>query len=152
MTKNLKKNYCWKIFLIFFGSKTTFYLSLGHQKERPSWRRSLQLSKEAIQHFKTWHFWIFSTFVGHFCPPGSVSGSTDPIESGSNWDPDPQKPGTKDSHQSDLKECCGSGVIHSAPGYHLPGHSRSGSLSDPFYSGGTLHMSWPLLKVPYKVA
>jgi hypothetical protein len=28
----------------------------------------------------------FSTFVGHFCPPGSGSGSTDPIESGS--DPD----------------------------------------------------------------
>jgi hypothetical protein len=24
-----------------------------------------------------------STFVGHFCPPGSGSGSTDPIESGS---------------------------------------------------------------------
>ncbi len=31
---------------------------------------------------------FFSTFVGHFCPPGS--GSTDPIESGSNPDPDPQ--------------------------------------------------------------
>ncbi len=31
-----------------------------------------------------------STFVGHFCPPGSGSGSTDPIESGSNPDPDPQ--------------------------------------------------------------
>ncbi len=27
-------------------------------------------------------------FMGHFCPPGS--GSTDPIESGSNPDPDPQ--------------------------------------------------------------
>jgi hypothetical protein len=26
--------------------------------------------------------------MGHFCPPGSKSGSTDPIESGS--DPDPQ--------------------------------------------------------------
>jgi hypothetical protein len=36
-----------------FGSKTTIYLSLGLQKERPSYRRSLQLSKEAIQHFKT---------------------------------------------------------------------------------------------------
>ncbi len=34
--------------------------------------RSLQLTKEAIQHFKTW---IFSTFVGHFGPPGSGSGS-----------------------------------------------------------------------------
>jgi hypothetical protein len=37
----------------FFGSKTIIYLSLGLQKERPSYRRSLQLSKEAIQHFKT---------------------------------------------------------------------------------------------------
>ncbi len=35
-------------------------------------------------------FFIFSNFVGHFSPPGSGSGSTDPIESGSNWDPDPQ--------------------------------------------------------------
>ncbi len=24
--------------------------------------------------FKTWNFFIFSTFVGHFCPPGSRSG------------------------------------------------------------------------------
>jgi hypothetical protein len=30
-----------------------------------------------------------STFVRHFCPPGSGSGSTDPIESGSNTDPQP---------------------------------------------------------------
>ncbi len=30
---------------------------------------------------------FFSTFLGHFCPPGS--GSTDPIESGSNPDPQP---------------------------------------------------------------
>ncbi len=32
---------------------------------------------------------ICSTFEGHFCPPGSGSGSTDPIESGSNPDPQP---------------------------------------------------------------
>ncbi len=31
---------------------------------------------------------LLSTFVGHFCPPGS--GSTDPIEYGYNPDPDPQ--------------------------------------------------------------
>jgi hypothetical protein len=30
-----------------------------------------------------------SAFVGHFCPPGSGSGSTDPIEYGSNPDPQP---------------------------------------------------------------
>ncbi len=35
------------------------------------------------------NFKIFSTFVGHFCPPGSGSESTDPIESGSNPDPQP---------------------------------------------------------------
>ncbi len=32
---------------------------------------------------------LFSTSVGHFCPTGSGSGSTDSIESGSNLDPDP---------------------------------------------------------------
>ncbi len=78
------------------GSKTTIYLSIGLNKERPSYRRSLQLSKEAIQHFKTWTFKKISTFVGHFCPPGSGSGfririhSPDwiRIQSGSNPDPD----------------------------------------------------------------
>ncbi len=58
--------------LNFFWSKTAIYLSLGLHKWCPGYRRSLQLTKEAIQHFKTW---IFSTFVGHFCPPGSGSGS-----------------------------------------------------------------------------
>jgi hypothetical protein len=33
--------------------KNTFYLSLGLRKERPSYRRCVQISKEAIQHFKT---------------------------------------------------------------------------------------------------
>ena len=37
----------------FVGSKTTIYLSLGLHKGRLSYRRSLQLSKENIQHFKT---------------------------------------------------------------------------------------------------
>ncbi len=39
-------------------SKTTIYLSLGLHKGLPSYR-SLQLSKENIQHFKTWNFLIF---------------------------------------------------------------------------------------------
>ncbi len=47
-------------------SKTSIYLSLGLHKERPSYRRSLQLSKEAIQHFKIWTLNIFSTFRGNF--------------------------------------------------------------------------------------
>jgi hypothetical protein len=39
--------------IFFYLSKTTIYLSLGLHKERPSYGRSHQLSKEAIQHFKT---------------------------------------------------------------------------------------------------
>jgi hypothetical protein len=50
--QKLKKITAEKKFNVF-GSKTTIYLSLGLRKERPSYRRSLQLSKEAIQHFKT---------------------------------------------------------------------------------------------------
>ncbi len=53
-----------KIFL----SKTTIYLSLGLHKESPSYRRSLQLSKEAIQHFKTWTFQKNFYFCGSFLP------------------------------------------------------------------------------------
>jgi hypothetical protein len=37
----------------FFGLKTTIYLSLGLHKGRPSYRRSLQPSKENIQYLKT---------------------------------------------------------------------------------------------------
>jgi hypothetical protein len=51
MTKNWKKITAEKKKIL--GSKTTIYLSLGLYKERPSYRRSLQLSKENIQHFKT---------------------------------------------------------------------------------------------------
>jgi hypothetical protein len=71
----------------FLGSKTTIYLSLGLHKERPSYRRILQLIKEAIHPLKTWTLKKNSTFVGHFCHSGS--GSTGPIDSGSNPDPVP---------------------------------------------------------------
>jgi hypothetical protein len=87
MTKNLKKNYSW-IFFFFFFSKTAIYLSLGLHKVCPSYRRSLQLSKEAIQHFKTWTFtnfflllWVIFALLDP--DPDSESGSTDPTESGS---------------------------------------------------------------------
>ncbi len=73
MSKNWQKITAEKNY-IFLGSKTTIYLSLGLHKERPSYRRSLQLSKEAIQHFRTWTVKKFSTFEGHFCSPGSGSG------------------------------------------------------------------------------
>ncbi len=32
-----------------------------------------KIDKKNIQHFKTWNILIFSTFVGHICPPGSRS-------------------------------------------------------------------------------
>ncbi len=70
MTENLKKITAIKKLNFFFWSKTAIYLSLGLHKVCPGYRR--ELTKEAIQHFKTW---IFSPFVGHFCPPGSGSGS-----------------------------------------------------------------------------
>ncbi len=66
MTENLEKIYSGKN-VTFFISKTTIYLSLGLHKGCPSNRRSLQLSKENIQHFNTWNFF----FVCNFCPPGS---------------------------------------------------------------------------------
>jgi hypothetical protein len=94
----LKKNYRWNFFSIFFWSKTAIYLSLGLHKVYLSYRRSLLLSKEAIQHFKTWTFtyyclllWVIFALLDP--DPDSEyrsgSGSTDPIEYGSNTDPDP---------------------------------------------------------------
>jgi hypothetical protein len=77
--QKLGKIYSWEK---FFLSKNNNYLSLGLHKERPSYRRILQPSEENIQHFKTRNFLIFVT-VSHFYPPGSRSGSTDLIESGS---------------------------------------------------------------------
>ncbi len=52
----------------FFGSKTTIYLSQGLHKGRPSYRRSLQPSKQNIQYLKTWKFWTFFNFCGSFLP------------------------------------------------------------------------------------
>ncbi len=65
MTKNWKKIQLKKK---NFGSKTTIYLSLGLHKERPRYRRSLQLSKETIQHFKTWTLKKKYYFCGSFLP------------------------------------------------------------------------------------
>ncbi len=66
--QKLKKITAEKIFLFFFWSKTAIYLSLGLHKVCPSYRRSLQLTKEAIQHFKTWTFKIIFYFCGSFLP------------------------------------------------------------------------------------
>ncbi len=72
MTKNWRKKYNWKFFCVLLLT-TAIYSSLGLHKGLPSYRRSLQPSKENIQHFKKWNLLTFSIFVGHFCPPGSGS-------------------------------------------------------------------------------
>jgi hypothetical protein len=48
-----EKNLQLKKKIIFLSSKIAIYLFQGLQKGRPSYRRSLQPSKENIQHFKT---------------------------------------------------------------------------------------------------
>jgi hypothetical protein len=50
--QKLKKIHSCKTFL-YFRSKMAIYLSSGLLKGRTSYRRSLQPSKENIQHFKT---------------------------------------------------------------------------------------------------
>ncbi len=53
--QKLRKKYIW----IFFWSKIAIYLSLGLHKGRPSYRRSLQPSKENIQHINLFNFFLF---------------------------------------------------------------------------------------------
>ncbi len=69
----LEKFSNWKKKYFFFLSKISIYLSLGLHKRRPSYKKSLQPSKDNIQHFLTWNFLTFFYFVDHFCPPGSGS-------------------------------------------------------------------------------
>ncbi len=74
MTKNWKKKKISANFLSFFLSNIEIYLYRGLCTGHPSYRQSLQSSKENIQHFKKWNVLTFSIFVGHFSPPGSGSG------------------------------------------------------------------------------
>ncbi len=71
VTKNWNK-FTAEIFFFFFWAKTTNYLILALHKGRPSYKRSRQISKENIQHFKSWNC-FFSNFTGNFCLPGSGS-------------------------------------------------------------------------------
>jgi hypothetical protein len=57
----------------FLSLITAFHISPGLHKGSSSYRRSLQPSKENIQHFKTWNLFIFCIFVRLFCPSGSGS-------------------------------------------------------------------------------
>ncbi len=61
--QKFQKIYSWKY---FFSSKTTIYLSLGFHEGRPSYRRSLQPSKENIQRFKRWNLLTFFYFLRSF--------------------------------------------------------------------------------------
>jgi hypothetical protein len=84
MTKNRKKILQLENFFSFF-SKTTIYLSVGLHKGRPSYKRSLQFSKENIQHFKINFFlllWVIFALVDPEPNSEYESGSTDPTESG----------------------------------------------------------------------
>ncbi len=82
-----------EIQLSFSWSKIAIYLSLGLHKGRPSYRRSLQPSKENIQHFKTWKLCIFFYFYGSFLPSWirirNLNADPDPATQ-INADPDPK--------------------------------------------------------------
>jgi hypothetical protein len=82
----LKENYSWKKINYFFGIKN-YNLPIPRPPERTSklLKKPLALKRghPTLQNMKLFH--LFSTFVGHFCPPGSGSESTDPIESGSGY-------------------------------------------------------------------
>ncbi len=58
----------------FFWSKIAVYLSLGLHKGHQSYRRSLQPSKQNIQHFKTWNvFFLFLWAIFALLDPDSPS-------------------------------------------------------------------------------
>ncbi len=63
--RKIEKNYSWK--KKNFGSKNTIFLFFqGLHKRRPSYKRSLHLSKKNIQLFKTWNFLMSFFFYWSF--------------------------------------------------------------------------------------
>ncbi len=84
-----KKKIQLKNVFFFIWSKLAIYLSRGLHKGCSSYRRSFQPSKENIQHFKYYNFFLFFSVIFVLlnydpdCKYGSGSGSRDPIESGS---------------------------------------------------------------------
>ncbi len=61
-----RKKLQWENFFFFWMKNYNLPIPNLH-KGCPSYKRSLQFSKENIQHFETWNFWFFFYFVGHFC-------------------------------------------------------------------------------------
>jgi hypothetical protein len=92
MTKNGKKIKAEIFFFFFQNHKIYLSLGVGLHKERPSYRKSLQLSKKNIQHCKTLNFLIFLLLCSVSDPDPHVFG---PTGSGSisqrhgSADPDP---------------------------------------------------------------
>ncbi len=75
--QKLKKNYNCKFFIyLFFGSKIAIYLCIGLHKGRTRYRRSLQASKENIQHCKPWKFFTFFYICGSFWPSWILDPAT----------------------------------------------------------------------------
>jgi hypothetical protein len=76
--QKLKKKYrrTFFVYLVLINTVIAIYFMSKLQK-KPS-----ALKREQPALHKMNFFFFFSTFVGHFCPPGSGSGSRDPIESG----------------------------------------------------------------------
>jgi hypothetical protein len=75
--------------------------SLGLREGCPSYRIFLQLSKENIPALQNMKFLNFSlVFAGHFCSPGSRSGSTSQIESGSGSETRVQRPFDSRRHKN----------------------------------------------------
>ncbi len=74
--QKLEKKLQLKIFIYFFFIKNCNLPILGLHRVCPSYRRSFQFSKEAIQHFKTWTFTNYCLLLWViFAPPGSGTGS-----------------------------------------------------------------------------
>jgi hypothetical protein len=87
-----------KNLILFFGSKTTIYLSSGLHKGCQRYRRSLQPFQSehlALQNMKFLNFFLLLWVIFALLDPDPDSepeigyGSTDLIESGYNPDPDP---------------------------------------------------------------
>ncbi len=88
MTKNFKKITAEHFFFFFIYQKLQFtypQASIKYVQVIEELAFSTQKRPSTLQNMNFYKF--LSTFVGHFCPPGS--GSKDPIEYGSNTDPDP---------------------------------------------------------------
>ncbi len=74
--------------ILFFWGKIVIYFSVGLHEGRPSYMRSLQPSKENMQHFKTINFLTF--LGGSFLSSWIGSGSSQSIKISAGADPDPQ--------------------------------------------------------------